>query len=83
MALLNLFLLHLQIKHMATTFPVYKTHGLSSQLYCPLRKFKKREEGCEFTTLFFRQVASFAIFEHKMAVTSSRVYCCSTGVGVK
>jgi hypothetical protein len=41
---------------------------------------QKREGDREFPTLYFRQVASFAIFEHKMTVPSSRVYCCSTVV---
>jgi hypothetical protein len=54
MALSDLFLLHLWIKRMTTTFPAYKTHGFDSQLYCPIQKLKKREEDYEFPTLFFR-----------------------------
>src|SRR6266566_2551595 len=50
--------------------------------FLSLQKLKKREEDSEFPALFFRQVASFAIFEHKMAITSSRVYCCSTTAAI-
>jgi hypothetical protein len=54
------------------------TDSSSSQLYCPLEHLKRRDKGREFTTLFFRKVASSVIIEHKMVVASSQVYFSST-----
>lgn len=59
-----------------------KLHLLSSRLYCLLGRLKSRKKRREFPTLFFREDASFTIFERKMIVGSSRLYCCSTA-GVK
>jgi hypothetical protein len=39
---------------------------------------ENRKETSHFPTLFFRQDVSFSNFEHKIAVASSQVYCCST-----
>ena len=54
------------------------THLLSSRLYCPLERFKRGRKRCEFPTLFFQRVASITIFERKMVVVSSQLYCRST-----
>jgi tetratricopeptide (TPR) repeat protein len=38
----------------------------------------REKETSPVLTFGFHKYSSFAIFEHKMAATNSRVYCCST-----
>lgn len=70
MALLILFLLHLQIRRLTTRFPACKAHEFSSQLSCPLQKLKKRESDLTFRCIYH---VFYALSAHGAAVVRKNV----------